>query len=148
MDQLVKSIISQDVNQVRQLLKENPDLINLKTYPGDSVCELAQKTGNTLVELSILRVGKLVIKDPEELFYGLFSTISQEYFFSQYENGIEYMVWHCVSNKGEWPKELENLYSMNIETVQDIKYLLNKSGYWYTSENGLIPLATWKNEFT
>ena len=100
MHPIFSAIFDKDKVSIRKLLKNDPELKDLKSEAGHSIYELAEKTGDYLVLACVYRETQSVIENPKPVLYGILATLSQDYFCAGYASGIEYFVWHCIENNG------------------------------------------------
>ena len=148
MHEIVSAIIDRDISATRTLLKKDPGLTRFKSEAGFSIYDLAEKSGDYLILACIYRETQSVIKNPEALLYGILATLSYEYFCAQYASGIEHYVWHCLENNGDWPSELDDIYHpIDSETVADIRYVVDQTGYWYDDDIGLVSVQDWLRKY-
>ena len=148
MHPIVTAIINKDINSIRALLAKEPGLKDVESEAGYSLYELAEKTGDYLVLACLLREAKVQIKSAETILYGILTTLSNDYFCAQYESSIEYFVWYCLEHDGNWPPELENIYSpIEPETIADIRYVVDQTGAWYSDDDGLMTVQNWQQNW-
>lgn len=148
MEAIITAILDRGQQTLRRLLRDDPGLKDFRTSTGTTIFQLAEKSGNSLIEACVLRETGTPAADQAALLYGILATVSQEYFCAQYESSIEYSLWHCLENGGDWPAHLEDLYQpLDAETLRDIRYVVDQTGSWYLDGHGIIPLSRWKREY-
>lgn len=148
MHELVNAILNRDKVSIRSILRNKPELKKFKSKAGFSIFELAEKTADYLILASLYKETKSQISDPENVLSGILSTLSHDYFCAHYISGIEYSVWHCLQNNGEWPPEYDDLYTpLDQDTLADIGYIVEMTGSWYAEDIGLISLQEWLKKY-
>jgi len=148
MHEIVTAIIDRDMSATRTLLRKDSELKDFKSVAGFSIYDLAEKTGDYLILACIYRETQSKIKSREALLYGILATLSQDYFCAQYASGIEYYVWHCLENNGDWPPELEDIYHpIESETLADIIYVVDQTESWYDDDIGLVSTQDWLQKY-
>ncbi len=144
MHKIVTAILDRDTNSIRSQLQKKSELKGFKSEASHSIYELAEKTGDYLVLACVCRETQSRIENPETLLYGILATLSNDYFCAQYASGIEYSVWHCLENSGAWPAELDEIYNpIESEVLTDIKYVIDRTGSWYSDDTGVLSVREW-----
>ena len=144
----VQAVLDGKPQQLRQLLKDNPESIGARSPTGKSLLSLALDVGVAESVAVLLRAGAPGTEeftDYAGLLGDYISEVSEEWTCAGWLNGIEFVVWSlvCGARDSYEFSEYQDPFSLSQEEREEWLFLYRKAGGWPTFER-FLPGAEWE----
>ena len=149
---LITAILNGEIRKVRTIIKNNPELMDVRSSIGSLPYEIAVNKGLANQQTALLRAnaaGSEKFKDYDQLLTHYISDISHDYGCASWLGGIEFALWKIVFENQSIKEDVFGFNKIDEEIKRDLRFLSRKCAGWamWSEEEGdsiVIPLAIWK----
>ncbi len=136
---LIQAILDGRINIVRDLIKNNPEMLGICSEVGSLPYQIAVNKGLADQQTALLRakaLGSENFEDYSELLIHYLGDISYFYGLANWLYNIEFIVWKVVFNKELLSNYIEGCHEIDEETKEDLRFLSRKVKGWAVWRDG------------
>jgi hypothetical protein len=149
---LIQAILDGRINMVRDLIRNNPEMLGIRSEIGSLPYQIACNKGLVNQQTALIRAnapGSENFKAYSALLIDYLSEISENYACAGWLIDIEFIIWKVVFTKQLLSDDCFRFNEIDEETKEDLRFLSQKANGWAgwtddESEAVFVPLEKWK----
>ncbi len=150
---LINAILEGNIKDVRDLVRNNPELLSIRSKVGSLPYKIAVNKGlanQTTVLLKANACGSENFNDYQGLLTQYISDISHDFVCASWLSGIEFKLWEIIFENQLIKDDYLGLNELDEETKGDLRFLSQKCNGWimWSEEKGctiFVSLEKWKS---
>lgn len=149
---LIQAVLDGRIDVVRDLIKNHPEMLSIRSESGRFPYEVAVKKGLANQQTALLRAeapGSENFAEFSSLLIHYLSDISYDYGCAGWLGNIEFVIWQIVFTDDPYSDEVVRWDMIDEETKKDLRFLCQKAKGWAAwseveHDSVFVPLEKWE----